>query len=96
MTLKFKTQSLSDLALPLLDLLVDKFLNPAATRAHDMVMVLSIIHFVARLVTSKMMSDENARLLELGEYPVDGRQAYIHVFIGKDAIDIFCAKMPGT
>jgi len=91
MTLKFKAQSLGNLPLPLLDLLVDKLFHPTAARANDMVVVLSVIHFVACLVTCKMMSDENARLLELSENPIDGCQANVHVFIGKDAINIFCA-----
>lgn len=84
-----KAPLFGDRVLPLLDFRVVKFFNTAAVDTDQMVVVLAVIDFKNGLPGLKKVTFEQACLLELGEYAIHGRQADIHVFGNKHAINVF-------
>jgi hypothetical protein len=82
-----------DLVLALLDLGVEEFLHPAALQAHQVVVVVAFVELEDGLARFEVMALEEAGLFELGEDPIDGGQADIHVFGDQEAIDVFGGEM---
>jgi hypothetical protein len=54
-----------------------------------MVVVLAFVQFVHRFAALKVAATQNARLLELGQDPVDSGQAHIGAFLQQNAEHIF-------
>ena len=71
---------LRDLDLPLLDLGVEEFLDAPAGQAHEMVVMLLVVELEDRLARLEMMADQKPRLLELGQYAVNGGESDIEAF----------------
>lgn len=82
-----------DLALAFLDLGVEELLDPAALQAHQVVVVVALVELEDGLARFEVMALQEAGLFELGEHPVDGGQADIHVFGDQEAVDVFCGEM---
>jgi len=82
-----------DLALALLDLGVDELLDMAAVHAHEVVVVRAFIELEDRSPGLEVPAHEQAGLLELGEDPVDRRQADLDPFLAERAIDVLGAEV---
>jgi hypothetical protein len=80
--------------LSFLNLRVVKLFDPTAVEADQVVVVLPFIQFVHRFAALKVAATQNARLLELGQYPVDGGQAHIGAFLQQNAKHIFRGHVP--
>ena len=92
----FETFGARDIVLALLDFRVKKLLNSAAIQAYQVVMVLAFVEFIHRLATFKLAACEQAGLLKLHQYTVNGGQADVGALIKHQPVDIFCAHMALT
>jgi hypothetical protein len=77
---------LGDLVLALLDLGVVELLDLAALQADQVVVVLALVQFEDRLAGLEVMPLQQARLLELGQHPIDRGQADVHA-VGQQVRD---------
>src|SRR5690606_24560152 len=75
-----------DLALQALDVGVEEFLDPAAAQADQVVVVVPLVEFEHRLAGLEVAALEQACLLELGQDPVDRRQADL-VVLGEQFLE---------
>lgn len=82
-----------DSLLALFNLSIVELFNFAAIKTHHVVVVLPLIEFVDSFAAFKMVAAQNARLLELGQYPVNSGQANIGVFGQQMAKNIFRGHM---
>src|SRR5690606_37905218 len=73
--LERKAPGIRDLALQAFDIGVEELFDPAATQAHQVIVVIALVELEDRLAGLEIAALEQAGLLELGEYPVDGREA---------------------
>ena len=80
--------------LPMFDFRVVKFFDLAAINANQMIVVFAAIDLENGLAGFKEMALEQAGLFELGEHPIDRRQANIHVLGDQHAVHIFCRHVP--
>lgn len=94
MVLQSESFFFGDLVLPVFDFGVEELFDPPAVETHQVVVVGAFVKLKYRLARLKVRPQQDARLLKLGENPVDGRQTNIHVFGEHDAIDVFGTKMP--
>jgi hypothetical protein len=95
--LEGKTQGFSDFLLAPLNGGIDKFLYMPTVKANEVVMVRTLIEFINRPAIAfaglKMTAEQKARLLKLGEYPIDRSQANVFVFFGHGHEDFFGTEM---
>ena len=82
-----------DACLALLDLRVHEFLDTSAVQAHEMVVVVAFVELEHGLVGLEVMALQDARLLELGQDPVDRGEADVDTFADQQPVDIFGRKM---
>ena len=68
---------LRHLALTALDSGIDKLGNGAAVNAHDVIVMHAGIQFEDRVTIGEVVADYESCRLELGENPVDRREAHI-------------------
>lgn len=80
--------------LAILDFPVVKLLHLSAVQTDQVVVMLSFVKLVYRLSTFKVTAAENARLLKLGQHPIDRCKSYIRAFLQQQAKDIFGGQMP--
>lgn len=62
----------------------------AAIQTNQVVVVFSFIQFENGFPALEMAATQDARLLELGQYPVNRGQADVHAFSEEGAVDVFC------
>jgi len=91
-----------DSLLALFNFSIVEFFNFAAIEAHHVIVVLSLIEFVDGFAAFKMVAAQNARLLELGQHPVNsgkanvgvlGQQMAKHIFRGHVALNAFLENL---
>ncbi len=95
MVLNREASLLCNLGLAIFDLGVEKLLHVAALQTDQMVMMGSLVEFKHGLAAFEMMTDQQAGLFKLGQYPVDGGQTDVHAFLLKTAVDFFSTQMAG-
>jgi len=82
-----------DLVLPGFDFGVVELFHPAAIDTNQMVVVFAAIDFEHGLAAFEIVPFQQAGLLELGQYAVDGGEPDIDIFIDQNAIDVFGCEM---
>jgi len=97
MLLKGKTQGFGDFLLAPLNRSIDKFLYVPTVKANQVVMVRTLIELINRPAIAfaglKMTAQQEARLLKLGEYPINRSQTNVFVFFGHGHKDFFGTEM---
>lgn len=88
-----KAASLGDLVLTAFNFFIEKLFNASAVNAYQMVMVLTGPDLEYRFARLEMVALQEARLLELGQYAIDGRQADVHVFVEQHSINIISTQV---
>lgn len=81
------------LRLALLDFGIVKLFDMAALHAHQVVVMFAFVQFENRFVGFEMMTNKQARLLELGEHAVHRRQARVGAFLLQQLVDILSRQM---
>jgi hypothetical protein len=89
-----KPRSSGDLVLARFDLLVEELFHPAAIEADQVVVVRAGVQLEDRLAGFKVIAVQQAGLFELGQHPVHGRQADVHVLGQQDLVDVFRRQVP--
>lgn len=90
---KLEAADLGNRLLSFFDCFVIELFDPPTIQAHQMVVVRPFVEFEHRLACLEMIPMQQAGLLELGQYPVDRRQADIHAFGEQDSVDVFGSEM---
>jgi hypothetical protein len=92
-----KTQGFSDFFLAALNGSIDKFLYVPTVKANEVVMVRTLIEFINRPAIAfaglKMTTEQEARLLKLGEHPIHRSQTNVLIFFGHGHKDFFGTEM---
>ena len=83
-----------DLVLALLDLGIVELFDAAAIHTDQMVVMRTLVEFEDRLAGLKMMALQQARLLELGQYPIHRCQADIEAVGNQMAIHVLGGDVP--
>src|SRR5262245_49731068 len=83
-----------DLLLPLLDLRVVELLDAPALQANEMVVVPALVQLEHRLARLEMVAREQARLLELRQDAVNGREPDVEAFAQQLAVDVLGREVP--
>src|SRR5579885_1290780 len=86
--------SLDDVALPLLDHLVDELLDAAALQADDVVVMVTLVDLEHRLAALEVMAGHETRGLELRQHTIDGCESYVLPGIEQLLVDILRAHVP--
>ncbi len=81
-------------SLPLLDSRVVELLDAPALQADEMVVVMALVQLEDGLAGLEMMADEKARLLELRQDAIDGRETDVEALVEQLAIDVFRGQVP--
>jgi hypothetical protein len=93
MLLKGKTQRFGNLILAPLNGGIDKLLYVTTVKANKVIMMGTLIELINRSAIAfaglKMTAQQKARLLKLGEYPIDRSQTNVFVFFGHGHEDFF-------
>ena len=84
-----------DPVLPIFDLRVEELFNFPTLNANQVVVVAAFIELENRLAGFEVVTFEQAGLLELGQYPINGRQTDVHVFGDEQPIHVFSGEMAG-
>lgn len=82
-----------DRLLAIFDGLVKKLLDVTALHANDVVVVLATLQFEHRVPAFEVMTDHEPGGLELGEDPVDRREADLFVRFKQCLVDVFRAHV---
>ena len=90
---QFEAELASHLVLALLDGLVEKLLNVATIQADDVIMVRSTIELEDGMTALEIMPLHKPGTLELGQYPVDSREADLLSVFKQHLVDIFSAEV---
>ena len=77
----FEAALFGNAILSFFDLRVVELFDAPAIDADQMVVVLAVVDFEDGLAGFEKVAFEQAGLLELGQYAIDGGQANVHVFI---------------
>jgi hypothetical protein len=97
MFLKGKTQGFSNFLLAPLNRGINKFLYVPTVKANKVIVVCPLIELINRTAVAfaglKMAAQQKARLLKLGEYPIDRSQTNVFVFFGHGHEDFFGTEM---
>lgn len=88
-----ETTFLGNLHLPAFDLGIVEFLDASTVDAHQMIVMLPGTEFENRFARFEIVTFEQARLFELGENAVNGRQANVKVLGEQQPIDILCRQV---
>ncbi len=75
------------------DLGIKELDHTTTVDAEDVVMMVALVQFKYGLAGFEMMAFEDASLLELGQYAIDGSQTHIQLFRQQDAINVFGGKV---
>lgn len=93
MILNLEAMLPGDLVLQLLDTVIKKFGHAGAFDAHHVIVMILVIEFEYRAFAFKIVTDDEARILELGQNTVNRRHADRIVVAEHNAVDIFRAEM---
>lgn len=93
MAFQRKTVILGDLVLALFDVGIREFLDLAAIRADEVIVMVAVIEFKHGLAAVELTAYQYSRLFKLGQDPIHRREANIDIFGNEGAIDIFSALM---
>ena len=88
MIYQFITMSCGDLCLTLLDDFIVKLDDFVVIKTNHMIVMLIRGQLENRVTTLEVMPDHQAGSLELGQHPIDGREAHIVSVLEKRPIDI--------
>ena len=91
-----KAQAPRDRRLPRLDALFGEFLHPTAVYTHDVVMVGALVELKDGHAVLEMMPRDEARRLELRQYPIDGGKADVFVLFEQAAVDVLRREVART
>jgi hypothetical protein len=95
--LKGKTQGFSNFLLAPLNRSIDKLLYVTTVKANEVIVVRTLIELINRPAIAfaglKMAAEQKARLLKLGEYPIDRSQTNVFIFFGHGHEDFFGTEM---
>ena len=84
---------LGDLLLAALDHLVEELDDLAALEAHHMIMVLLLRDLEHGVPPIEVVTDHQARRLELGQHTIDGGEANVFTGIQQSLVDILGAQV---
>ena len=95
--LEGKAQGFGDFLLAPLNRSIDKLLYVTTVKANEVIVVRALIELINRPAITfaglKMTAQQEARLLKLGEYPIDRSQTNVFVFFGHGHEDFFGTEM---
>lgn len=94
MILDLEAVLLGNAVLQRLDFRVEKLGYLAAAVAHHMVVVAALVQLVYRFARLEMVTNQNARLLELRQHAVNGGQADVGILGDQLLVDVFSRHMP--
>lgn len=81
------------LFLAALDFLVAELFDAATLQAHNVVVMTALVEFEHSLATFEVVAHQQARLLELGQYPVNGGQSDILACRQQHLVNVFRAEV---
>ena len=84
-----------NLPLQPLDVVVGELHHPARLDADHVIVVPAGLELEHRVVAGKVVARHEARLLELGQDPVDGGQADVVPGVSQAPVDVFSAQVVG-
>lgn len=90
---EFEAVLLGDLLLPTLDGLVEELDDLTAFQAHHMVVMLFLGELEDRMATVEIVSDHQARRLELSQHAIHRRQAHIFTGFEKRLVHVLGAEV---
>ena len=91
-----KPALLSQNTLPFFNFLVEKLYHLTRFHTDHVIVVIPPGHFKNRMPTLKIMPDDKACGLKLGQYTVNGRQTDIFTRLQQGLIDIFSTEMAAS
>jgi hypothetical protein len=91
---KLEARPLADTALTFFDNFIHEFLDPAALKTHDVIVVAPLPQLKHGMPAFEMMPRHQASGLELGQNPVDGGQAHVLAGIEQRPVNILGAEVP--
>jgi hypothetical protein len=95
--LEGKAQGFGDFLLAPLNRGINKFLYVPTVKANEVIVVCTLIELIncpaIAFAGLKMTAQQEARLLKLGEYPIDCSQPNVFVFFGHGHEDFFSTKV---
>lgn len=94
MVMQFESLFLGNRTLAFFNFGVKKFNHFAALHTHQMVVVLAFIEFKHRFASLKILACQKARLLELGQYPINSRQTNVEFLLQQKLVYIFGTQVP--
>ena len=77
-----------DFILAQFDAFIDEFIDLAATRADQVIVVLAFIQFEDGMARFEVPAKQNARLGKLHQHAVDGGEAHVDFFSQQEFVDI--------
>lgn len=80
--------------LPLFDLGVVEFFDPAALNAHEVIMMAALVQFEYRLARFEVMALQDSGVFELSQDAVHGGESDIQTLIHEHAVDVFGREVP--
>ena len=84
---------LRDLGLAALDIRIEEFLDPAALKAYEVIVMSALVELEHRLAGLEVMPDEQSRLLELREHAVYRGEPDIDAFGEQLLVDVLGREM---
>ena len=93
MILDLETTVFRDFFLPLLDLRINELFDMTALHADEVVMMSALIELEHGLAALKVVTDQQASLLKLGENAIDGREPRFGAVLREQPIDVLGRKM---
>lgn len=93
MILDLEATVFGHLFLPLLDLRIKELFDMTALHADEVVVMSALIKLEHGLPALKVMTDQQASLLKLGENAIDGREPRLGAVLREQPIDVFGRKM---
>jgi hypothetical protein len=89
-----ETLGMGNIVLTLLNAGVEKLFDAAAIKAHQVVMVLTLVEFIDRFTAFKLTARQNAGVLKLHKHAVDGGQTNIGTLLQSETVNVFGAHVP--
>ena len=90
---EFESALLGDGILSFFDFCVEELLDLATLHAHKVVVVATLVEFEHGLARLKVVALEQARLFELSQHPIYGRQPDVHTIVHQRAVNVFGGQM---
>jgi hypothetical protein len=94
MAVQLEAALLCDRVLPALDIGVVELFDAPALQAYQVIVMPALAQLEHRFAGFEVLAREQARVLELGQHSVNGREPDVDAFRDQLAIDIFRGEMP--